>query len=89
MARITSEKAAKKIECLYKMIIIAAARTRELKKGYSPKILTENKEIITAIKEIEEGLIGREYLKKIGNSVQRKSKKYKNIKDYKLKDLFL
>jgi len=74
MARITSEAAAKKIGCLYNMIIIAAARTRELEQGHLPKVSTKNKEIVTAIREIEEGYIGKEYLRKIKNAVRKKSK---------------
>ena len=74
MARISSEKAAKKLGSIYNMIIIAAARARELNRGDSPKIISSNKSIITAIREIEENKIGIEYLRKINNGHNRKSK---------------
>ena len=74
MARISSEKAAKKLGSIYNMIIIAAARARELNRGDAPKIISSNKSIITAIREIEENKIGIEYLRKINNGHNRKAK---------------
>ena len=65
MARITSEVASIKIGNKYDMILIAAARARELKRGHVPKMATNNKPIVTAIREIEHGLVGREYLRKL------------------------
>lgn len=65
MARITSEVASIKIGNKYDMILIAAARARELKKGSKSKLGSKNREIVTAIREIEEGEIGREYLRKL------------------------
>jgi len=76
MARISSQKAANKIGSLYNMIIIAATRARELGRGDAPKVNCSNKNIITAIREIEQEKIGIEYLRKVGNAnnIQRKSK---------------
>ncbi|NDB82164.1 MAG: DNA-directed RNA polymerase subunit omega [Alphaproteobacteria bacterium] len=65
MARITSEIASNKIGNKYDMILIAVVRARELGKGNKPKMLSNNKPIVTAIREIEQGLIGKEYLRKI------------------------
>jgi len=74
MARITSEEAAKKIGCLYNMVIVAAARARELRRGDAPKFNSENKPVLTALKEIERGLIGKDYLRKAKNAIYGKSK---------------
>jgi len=64
MARITSQLAIEKIGNKFDMILIAAARAREI--GYKKiKISDRNKVLVTALREIEEGKIGREYLHKI------------------------
>lgn len=65
MARITSEKAAQMIGNRFDMVLIAALRARELKNNHMPKIASGNGPIVTAIREIEQGYIGMEYLKKI------------------------
>lgn len=65
MARISSQEAAKAVGCSYDLILIAAARVRELKRGHQAKIKTDDGPIVTALKEIEQKIIGREYLKKV------------------------
>lgn len=65
MARITSQKAAEMVGNKFDLVLIASARVRELKKGYRAKVLSTNGVCVTALREIEAGLIGREYLKKI------------------------
>lgn len=49
----------------YDLVLIAAARTRELLRGDKPKLTTTSKPTVAALEEIEAGLIGREYLKKV------------------------
>ena len=66
MARITSQKAAEMIGNKFDMILIAAVRSRELKRGHAPKVNCSNGPNVTALREIEEGHIGRDYLKKVG-----------------------
>jgi DNA-directed RNA polymerase omega subunit len=64
MARITSEKAAKQFGGIYDMVLGATQRARELKRGSTPKLQSDNGPIVTAIREIEEGLYTKEdYLK--------------------------
>ncbi len=65
MARITSEKAALAVENRFDLVLIASQRARELKRGSMPKITSKNGAILTALREIEEGYIGRDYLKRI------------------------
>lgn len=60
--RYTSENAALQIGNLYDMVLIASKRARELRKK---KVNLPTRETLAAIREIEEGVIGREYLKKI------------------------
>jgi len=49
----------------FDIVLAASVRVRELKRGHRPMIETANKEAITAIKEIEQGKIGTEYLLKV------------------------
>lgn len=49
----------------YDLILIAGQRVRELQRGHKPKIATKSKPCVAALEEIEAGLIGREYLKKV------------------------
>jgi len=65
MARVTSQAAAEMIGNRYDMVLIASLRARELKKGYLPKVICENGPQVTALREVEAGFIGRDYLKKV------------------------
>jgi DNA-directed RNA polymerase subunit omega len=71
MARITSEKAAAAVGNRFDLVLIAAQRVRELKNGSRPLIATKNGAVITALKEIEEGKVGREYLLKLQKKPRR------------------
>mgnify|MGYP006267624397 CR=1 FL=1 len=65
MARISSEQAVKQIGNRYDLVLVASQRVRELKQGDRPKINTKHGTTLTALKEIEEGHVGRELLKKL------------------------
>lgn len=65
MARITSQKAAEAVGNRYDLVLITAARVRELKRKYIPKVKCDNDYVVTALREIEEGKVTRDYLKKI------------------------
>ena len=64
MARITSEKAVEQIGNRYDLILIASRRARELSHGHAPHINTRDTATVKAIREIEQGHIGRDYLYK-------------------------
>jgi DNA-directed RNA polymerase subunit omega len=64
-ARYTSQAAVEMIGNRYDLVLIASIRARELKRGYKPLIETNNKPIVSALYEIEQGKIGIEYLKKV------------------------
>lgn len=75
MARITSEEASRSVGSKYDLVLIASRRVRELRNGYRPEISNPHQsEIITALREIEQGKIGREYLLKNPN-IERENKK--------------
>lgn len=65
MSRISSEKAANMVGNRYDLVLIAAHRVKELKRGFFPKIKTKTGPVLTSLQEIEEGKIGRERLKRI------------------------
>ena len=66
MARITSEPAVKAVGNKYDLILIASRRARELKHGWSPHVPVKKGEnaTVTALREIEQGFVGRDYLLK-------------------------
>jgi len=74
MARFTAEKAAQAVGSKFDLILIAAIRARELRNGYKSLVRGGNGPVVTAIREVEEGHIGREYLRKI-NTVSSNTKK--------------
>jgi len=63
------------------MVLIAATRTRELRRGKRSLIDSDEKPAIVAIQEIEQGLIGREYLRKLRPWQQKQ--KSQSIRDKK------
>ena len=60
----SAEEAKNMVGNRYDLVLIASQRARELKRGARPMISTKNGVIVTALKEIEQGHVGREYLKK-------------------------
>lgn len=59
MARITVEDCLEHVENRFSLVLISAARTKQLMKGAQPKVEVHhgNKEIVTALREIAGGLI--------------------------------
>jgi DNA-directed RNA polymerase subunit omega len=65
-ARYTSEEAVSMVGNRFDLVLIASTRVRELKKGYKSKLSTiTDGPIVTALKEVEKGFVGRDYLKKL------------------------
>jgi DNA-directed RNA polymerase subunit omega len=64
-ARYTSEEAALMVGSRFDLVLIASQRVRELKRGHRSLLNTKAGPMVTALEEIEAGLIGREYLKRI------------------------
>lgn len=63
-AGLTSEHAVEALGNRYDLVLVAAQRARELRRGHAPKIVTKYGAMVTAILEIEAGLVGNEYLLK-------------------------
>jgi DNA-directed RNA polymerase subunit omega len=52
MARITVEDCLAKIPNRFELVIVAARRAKDLLKGARPLVSSENKEVVTALREI-------------------------------------
>jgi DNA-directed RNA polymerase subunit omega len=63
-AGLTSEAAVEALGNRYDLVLVAAQRARELRRGHAPKIVTKYGPMVTTILEIEQGLIGNNYLLK-------------------------
>jgi DNA-directed RNA polymerase subunit omega len=74
MARITSEKAVEQVGNRYDLILIASRRARELTHNYAPHIDTKDSNTVKAIREIEQGHIGRDYLYRSQDIDRKRSK---------------
>jgi DNA-directed RNA polymerase subunit omega len=64
---INTEKCVEMIGNRFNLVLIASQRTRELRKGYRPLVNNSNDStsVVLALKEIEQGKVGIEYLRKI------------------------
>ena len=52
MARITVEDCLEKVENRFQLVLLAAKRAKQLLKGSRPLLDSDNKEVVTALREI-------------------------------------
>jgi DNA-directed RNA polymerase subunit omega len=52
MARITVEDCLARIPNRFELVVVAARRAKELLKGAPPLVKSENKEVVTALREV-------------------------------------
>lgn len=57
MARITVEDCLQKIPNRFELVILGAKRAKQLFKGAKPLLETDNREIVTALREIAAGRV--------------------------------
>lgn len=57
MARVSIEDCLRHIENRFALVAVASHRTRQLMEGKAPLVKTKNKEAVTALREIAEGLV--------------------------------
>lgn len=65
MARITVEDCLKKIPNRFQMVLTAAYRARQISQGYTPKVDSKDKPAVIALREVAQGEVGVELLKRI------------------------
>jgi DNA-directed RNA polymerase subunit omega len=61
MARITVEDCLLKIPNRFEMVLLGARRAKQLLKGARPLVESDNKEVVTALREIAAGEVEMEY----------------------------
>ena len=52
MARITVEDCLQNVSSRFELVMLAAIRTRQLLKGARPCVVTDNREVVVALREI-------------------------------------
>ena len=57
MARITVEDCLKKVPNQFELVLLAAKRARQLRKGARPLLKSDNREVVLALREIEAGKV--------------------------------
>ena len=67
-AGLTSDHAVRALGNRSDMVLVASQRARELRRGHAPKIISKYGAMVTAILEIEEGVVGNDYLYRITNT---------------------
>ncbi len=60
MARITVEDCLARIPNRFELVVIASQRAKDLLKGALPLVKTDNKEVVTALREIAAGKVWKE-----------------------------
>ena len=65
MARITEEDCLQQFPNRYQLVMAATYRARMLSQGHAPRIDSRNKPAVTALREIAQGKVGLEMLKKV------------------------
>lgn len=75
---LSNEAAVAAVENRYDLVLIGARRARELGRGDKPRLSgPKHSHVVTALKEIEHGEVGREYLyKQLDIEPRRRYKEY-------------
>ncbi len=81
MARITVEDCLKNVENRFSLVMLTTKRTKQLYAGADPLVQCENKEIITALREI-----ARDYVKPVMPEEKKDEKKAAKLVPVTLKD---
>jgi DNA-directed RNA polymerase subunit omega len=64
MARITVEDCLNTVPNRFELVLVAARRSKMLLKGARPLVESDNKEVVTALREIAAGEVTLEYIEK-------------------------
>lgn len=57
MARVTVEDCLEKVENRFLLATVAVRRAKQLRRGARPLVETENKEVVTSLREIASGVV--------------------------------
>jgi DNA-directed RNA polymerase subunit omega len=70
MARISVEDCLAKVSNRFALVLLASARTKQLYKGSKPRVKSDNKEVVVALREVAAGKV---MLKKALPGIEQKS----------------
>ena len=76
----TGQRAAEQVGCRYDTVLIVANRIRELNNGVAPLIERKYGNRVTALQEIEQGLVGYELFGKTINKRRPRTEKVLDVK---------
>lgn len=57
MARITVEDSLEKVPSRFSLVLLSAKRAKELLRGAKPRVVSDNRAIVTALREIADGKV--------------------------------
>ena len=57
MARITVEDCLRRVPNRFELVLVGSRRAKQLLKGARPLVETDNKEVVTALREVAEGKV--------------------------------
>ncbi len=61
MARITVEDCLEKVPNRFELVLVGARRAKQLLKGARPLVESDNKEVVTALREVADGRVTLQY----------------------------
>jgi DNA-directed RNA polymerase subunit omega len=61
MARITVEDCLERVPNRFELVLLASRRAKQLLKGARPLVETDNKEVVTALREVAESKVEMRY----------------------------
>ncbi len=61
MARITVEDCLEKVPNRFELVLVGARRAKQLLKGARPLVESDNKEVVTALREVAAAQVGLRY----------------------------
>ncbi|RUM87970.1 MAG: DNA-directed RNA polymerase subunit omega [Thermodesulfatator sp.] len=70
MARITIQDCLERVPNRFKLIHLAVERVRQLRKGAKPLVECDNKEIVTALREIAAGKVTFENIQELAREAE-------------------
>jgi DNA-directed RNA polymerase omega subunit len=62
---VDTDKCVANIGNRFELVLVASQRARELRRGHRKMVDTKNGYIVSALQEVEAGLVGRDYLRKV------------------------
>ncbi len=70
MARVTVEDCLRQVPSRFRLVHLAVQRVKQLRKGAQPLVVCENKEIVTALREIAAGSVSLENIRELEKQLE-------------------